>query len=39
MASITDCIDWVQVLMNAPVCVSLFGVGLCLRGLAADLNR
>lgn len=29
-------VDWFQVLFNSPICVSGFGIGLCVRGLIVD---
>lgn len=32
-----DAVDWVEVILYLPVWVSLFGMGVCLRGLVRDL--
>lgn len=31
-----DSVDWFEVLFNAPICFSGFGVGLCVRGFICD---
>lgn len=31
-----DGIDWLEVVLNSPICFSGFGVGLCLNACVAD---
>lgn len=39
MSNYIDAVDWVEVILFAPVWVSIFGIGVCLRCLVADWNR